>query len=864
MLFEMKIIEMLRAKLDHAYSSTLYGLIGAAIICNAVKVLLATSMFDDMTSWLIAVTIAALFYYALPWAVFFYAVAVFLSLGHINALAITLIFPIIVSFCEINRVVAFCAMILPLCFLPDSVFSGWQFCGLIMMLCLCSRYSSKKQCVACGIYYSLFALMSAAAGFGNVFPFELRNIKFVSVESYLAQLNYKTMAKALLSSNITTLIIAVAIYGVLGAVLYDLFYKISIGKRVLAFDVADMLKFLIAGAALAVAVLFTAKVFALSYTLPVGTILLQTACAWLISRPFTSDVFAKEFPYENGERIINGSSRTEAPEATESVPDVPADKWSSIVGYEQTKEEIRRVIRPYTSKREYDRILKAGMHPTKGILLYGPPGTGKTTIARASAHETKMSLVVINASSFQSKYVGESERNLVEAFTTARAKAPCLLCFDEIESFLMDRTKASQSYQTSIVSTFLTQMDGFAGLNNVLVVGTTNDPTQIDHAALRPGRFDKVIYVGVPDVDARTALFEKYLKGKTNTQVDCRKLAEHSERFTGADIRALCETAFQENDLNPITEELLLRCLSMTRPSFTLEMQKNYELWAKKYNRSTSAQEDNQAKTGKRLRWDDIKGMDSVKKLMQEKIELPIRNAERYTAYGISAPKGILLFGPPGCGKTFFAKVAADESNATFYTINGPELLERGVGESEKNLRKVFMDARETKPSILFFDEIDAIAESRGTNSGGVRLINQLLTELDGMEELSGVTVIAATNRPEYLDTALLRAGRFDTKIYIPMPDQDAIRQMVVGQLGDLPCDADIDTVTAALTGYTCADVATIINKAKTYFVNRSAEGDDAPLHTDEILSIISKAKPSISPEEAKAYEMQRSLESWA
>ena len=384
----------------------------------------------------------------------------------------------------------------------------------------------------------------------------------------------------------------------------------------------------------------------------------------------------------------------------------------------------------------------------------------------------------------------------------------------------------------------------------------------IDPAALRPGRFDKLIYVGVPDEAARAVMFEKYLSGKAG-RVDYKKLAENSERFTGADIRALCETAFRENDFKPLTEEQLMMRLSITRPSYTLEMQKMYELWGKKYNRSTGAQEDNQNKTAKRLCWDDIKGMDSVKAILREKIELPIINAEKYKEYGITAPKGILLFGPPGCGKTFFAKVASDESNAAFYVINGPELLGGRVGESEENLRKVFMDARETKPSILFFDEIDAIAESRSMNPGSVRIINQLLTEMDGMESLSGVTVIAATNRPEALDPALLRAGRFDTKIYIPMPDQDSIRQMVLGYLGDMPCDADVDAITEALEGYTCADVAAIINKAKAVYVNRSITGSEEPLHTADIMGIISRVKPSVSPEEAAAYEAQRCLESW-
>ena len=851
----MESVELLRSRLDRIYNKTFLGIIGAAIISYAVKILLATSMFGELTAWVIAVSIGALFFFNPGFAVFVNGLAVFASLGHINALLAAAVALLMLFFCGCPRVLAFCVMVMPVCFLPGNLFSGWQFCVLLMGLCLFSRIADKKLCVLYGVYYSLLGLMSASDSFGSVFPFELRAVSYTTFDAYIKNLNFKQMFEVLKSGNITVLIIAVAIYGVLAAILMYLFKKIRIGGKKIAFDMTDALKFLLAGALLAAALYGTSRVFALEYTLPVKTILLQTAVAYLISRPFASDTIVR--------KISTIDAGMAGDKTAVAAAEISFDKWDSIAGYEETKKEIQGVIRPYTDKREYDRLVKAGMTPVKGLLLFGPPGTGKTTLARVIANETKMKLIVVNASSFLNMYVGESEKNLVDVFKKARAQAPCIICFDEIESFLMDRSKAERSYETSIVSTFLTQMDGYVNLKDVLVIATTNNPTLIDPAALRPGRFDKLIYVGVPDVAARAVMFEKYLKGKINHNVDCKKLAENSERFTGADIKALCENAFRENDFKPVTEEQLLMRLSITRPTYTLEMQKTYERWSKKYNRSTSAQEDNQNKTAKRLSWNDIKGMDSVKALLREKIELPIQNAEQYKEYSISAPKGILLFGPPGCGKTFFARVAADESNAAFYTINGPELLGRGVGESEENLRKVFMDARETKPSILFFDEIDAIAESRNSMGSSVRLINQLLTEMDGMEPLSGVTVIAATNRPEYLDPALLRAGRFDTKIFIPLPDQDSIRQMIVSYLGSIPYDVDVEAVTAALAGYTCADVAAIVNKAKAGYVHRSIAGKAEPLHTDEILNIIFKAKSSVSPEEAAEYEMQRSLESW-
>ena len=300
-------------------------------------------------------------------------------------------------------------------------------------------------------------------------------------------------------------------------------------------------------------------------------------------------------------------------------------------------------------------------------------------------------------------------------------------------------------------------------------------------------------------------------------------------------------------------------------PSYTLDLQERYELYRKKFGRSSSAQTDNRGKETQKLTWDDIKGMEATKKLLKDKIESPIKNAEKYKEFGIPASKGILLFGPPGCGKTFFAKVASDESNANFYVVNGPELLGAGTGESEKNLRRKFRDARETKPSIIFFDEIDAIAGKRGGDNSSVRLINQLLTEIDGMDSLDGVMVIAATNRPESLDGALLRSGRFDTKIYIPLPDKASIIELLKSTLEPIPYNADVDMLAEKLDGYTCADIVAIANKAKEIYVKRQIiEGEEnaSPVSSNDILDIIAKVKSSVSPEERKRYEELRSFES--
>lgn len=437
-------IELLRDKLDRFYNATVYRIIGALGICYAAKVLLATSMFDGMSSWLIAVVMGALFFFKPGIAMFADALILCLSLAHINALLVVVIAALMLFFCGCNQILSFWIMILPVCFLPGNIFSGWQFCILLVGLCLFSRIGSKQLCVLYGVCYSLLALMTASSGFGNVFPFYYRKVYYISAQIYLKSLNFKQIYQALLCSNITALIIAVAIYGVLAAALLYLFAKVRLCKK-WAFDVADGLKFLIAAVALTTAVFGTFAVFSAHGTLPVAAILLQMLAAYLISRPFASETIVH--------KLSSSDTDMDGRKTAVSNAEITFDKWESIAGYEETKKEIQGIIRPYTDKREYDRLIKAGMAPVKGLLLFGPPGTGKTTMARIIANETKMKLIVVNASSFLNMYVGESEKNLVNVFQRARDNAPCIICFDEIESFLMDRSKAERSYETSIVNT---------------------------------------------------------------------------------------------------------------------------------------------------------------------------------------------------------------------------------------------------------------------------------------------------------------------------------------------------------------------------------------------------------------------------
>ncbi len=411
----MERIEMLRAKLDRIYNATVFRLIGALGICYAARALLATSMFDGMSAWLIAVVMGALFFFKPGVAMFANALVVCLSLAHINALLVVVIAALTLFFCGCNHILSFWVMILPLCFLPDNIFSGWQFCLLLVGLCLLSRIGSKRLCILYGVYYSLLALMSASAGFGTVFPFNYRKVFFTSAQAYLKSLNFKQMYRALIGSNITVLIIAIAIYGVLAAVLLYVFARVRLGKK-LAFDAADGLKFLMAAVALTAAVFGTSMVFGTRAPLPVGAIVLQMIAAYLISRPFASEAMVH--------KLSAGDAAMEGSKNAVSNAEITFDKWDSIAGYEETKKEIQSIIRPYIDKREYDRLLKAGMAPVKGLLLFGPPGTGKTTMARIIANETKMKLIVVNASSFLNMYVGESEKNLVNVFQQRGTRRP--------------------------------------------------------------------------------------------------------------------------------------------------------------------------------------------------------------------------------------------------------------------------------------------------------------------------------------------------------------------------------------------------------------------------------------------------------
>lgn len=852
----MESIEGIRRFIDSLYNARLWNAIGAILAAYATKVLLMSSLLETNLCWAAGALVGLCFFFKPHVAVALSAVAVFFATMHINSFMAVILAVITLLLNTKSHPAAWAALFLPLAFLPVTPLVTVGFVILFFGLCMYSKYDEMYKSALFSFMWGAWSLFTVSGGMPNFLykkGFSYRKYEG-DFEHIFDDIDLTKGYHHVQDAGLQNFLIILGLFAFLGIVAYLLFIKLRL-VRTLNNDIKDALNFLIL-IVLTIAVYFAIKIVCKTDAqIPFAQIIIGGVLGYIISRPWTGQV-AMEMEKQADPK--NAAAKLTLVNAGET--------WDSLAGYEGTKKEIQDIIKPYVDKTEFNKIARAGMRPVKGLLLYGPPGTGKTTIARIIANESKMNLILVNASEFMSKWVGESEKNLKNVFTQAKAKAPAIICFEEIEAFLRKRTETDRNYETSIINVFLSQMDGFNELKNVFIVATTNNPEMIDEAAMRPGRFDRIIYVGAPDPEGRTALFNKYLKGKANlSDAEISKLVSQTERFTGADIKAVCEDAYRDNDFKEIGINELMDRVSYTLPSYTLDLQERYELYRKKFGRSSSAQQDNKGKETKKFTWADIKGMEATKKILRDKIESPIKNAEKYKEFGIPASKGILLFGPPGCGKTFFAKVAADESNANFYVVNGPELLGAGTGESEKNLRRKFRDARETKPSIIFFDEIDAIAGKRSSNDGSVRIINQLLTEIDGMDSLNGVMVIAATNRPESLDGALLRSGRFDTKIYIPLPDKESIIELLKGSLDPVPYDADLEMLALKLDGYTCADIVAIANKAKEVYVKRqivNGEENAEKISDKDILEIISRVKSSVSPEERKRYEALKSFES--
>lgn len=523
-----------------------------------------------------------------------------------------------------------------------------------------------------------------------------------------------------------------------------------------------------------------------------------------------------------------------------------------------------------------------GIPPPKGVLLYGPPGSGKTIIAKAVAGETGAFFFLLNGPEIMSKLAGESESNLRKAFETAEKNAPSIIFIDEIDSIAPKRDKAGGEVERRIVSQLLTLMDGIKATSNVVVIAATNRPNVIDPALRRFGRFDRELDIGVPDDNGRLEILRiKTRNMRLSQDCDLERIAKDTHGYVGADISQLCmEAAFQS-----IREKMHL--IDVDAEKIDAEVLDSIEVSNSNFQHalaatSPSALRENVVEVPN-VSWEDVGGLEDVKRELYETVQYPLEHADKFEKFGMQPSKGVLFYGPPGCGKTLLAKAIANECGANFISIKGPELLTMWFGESEANVRELFDKARAAAPCILFFDEIDSIAKARGggaSEAGGAgdRVINQILTEIDGVGARKSVFVIGATNRPDILDNAVTRPGRLDQLIYIPLPDYKSRVSIFRANLRKSPVEpaVDIEQLASATEGFSGADITEICQRAAKNAIRESVnagierakqvaagEVDESSPYADPVPFIrkdhfeeaMSRARRSVSDKDIRQYE---------
>lgn len=545
------------------------------------------------------------------------------------------------------------------------------------------------------------------------------------------------------------------------------------------------------------------------------------------------------------------SVRTEPIEVSELAR--PSVTYEDVGGLEGELLRIREMIElPLKHPEIFSRL---GIDPPKGILLYGSPGTGKTLIARAVANEAGANFHSIQGPEIMSKFYGQSEERLREMFAEAEKNSPSVIFIDEVDSIAPRRDEVQGEVERRVVAQLLTLMDGLTTRGNVIVIAATNREDAIDPALRRPGRFDREIEIGVPTAEGRLEILMIHTRGMPlEEDVKLDRIAEITHGFVGADLAALArESAMRAlrrylPDIEfgkPIPTDVLEK-MRVTAQDFTDALREI----------EPSAMREVLVEIPK-VSWEDVGGLSSVKEAMNEAIELPLDDPEAFSRLGIRPPTGILLFGAPGTGKTMIARAVANESKANFISIKGPEIMSKWVGESEKAIRMIFKKAKQVAPSIVFLDEIDAIAPRRGSHfdSGATeRVVNQLLTTMDGLDSMSGVFVIAATNRPDILDKALLRPGRFDKLLLTPLPDEETRLKILEVHTRDMPLkNVDLKALASRLEGYVGADIENLCREAAMISLRKDRKAVSVTAsHFEEAMKLV---RASTDQETAKMYE---------
>ncbi len=559
--------------------------------------------------------------------------------------------------------------------------------------------------------------------------------------------------------------------------------------------------------------------------------------------------------------IVTNKTKVEVTEEPKEVETrVPRVTYEDIGGLHEEIQRIREMVElPLRHPELFERL---GIEPPKGVLLHGPPGCGKTLLAKAVANEAEANFYSINGPEIMSKFYGESEERLRQIFKEAQENAPSIIFIDEIDAIAPKREEVSGEVEKRIVSQLLTLMDGLESRGQLVVIAATNRPNAVDPALRRPGRFDREIEIGIPDKKGRLEILQIHTRNMPlDKDVNLEKIAEITYGYTGADLAALCKEAAMKA-LRRYLPQIDLEKEKIP-PEVLKEMTVKFEDFMNAYREIVPTAMREVYVEVPNVHWDDIGGLEEIKQKLREMVEWPLKNPEKFRKIGIKPPKGILLYGPPGCGKTLLAKAVATESGANFISIRGPEVFSKWVGESERAIREVFRKARMAAPSVIFIDEIDSIAPKKelgfGDSAVSERVISQLLTEMDGLVALENVVVMAATNKPHLLDNALLRPGRFDYLVYVPKPDRKARLEILKVHTRNMPLGEDVNLkeISEKTEGFSGADLEALCREAGLNAIRK----DKSVVTEEDFKEALKKIKPSITPrmeERYKAFQEER------